>query len=200
MEHDMKISPSTVRRLRSERGWPQEQLASASGLSLRTIQRVEARGIASMSSAVSLAATFKVPLIELQDGPGDAGQSQPAFGHGTLFLGLAVITVAVLLESIRPGLPLSHLFMTIAILAALVGGLITLPTLLHLVRKRQYIAVALAISGTPMVTLLAAGVIYAFTSGRVPSWPLAAIGAAGVALVVMATRELRRAGRGRGVA
>ncbi len=34
MEHEMKISPNTLRRLRIERGWPQEQLANASGVSL----------------------------------------------------------------------------------------------------------------------------------------------------------------------
>lgn len=74
----------------------------------------------------------------------------------------------------------------------IVGTLIILPALVQLVRERQYIAVALAMVGTPMVTLLAGGVIYAFTSGRVPSWPLAVIGAGGIALVVMAARELRR--------
>ncbi|MFT7560884.1 MAG: transcriptional regulator with XRE-family HTH domain [Flavobacteriales bacterium] len=33
MEHEMKISPYTIRRLRAERGWPQQQLALASGSS-----------------------------------------------------------------------------------------------------------------------------------------------------------------------
>ena len=60
MEEVMKISSAVVRRLRTDRGWSQEQLAIASGLSLRTIQRVEADGTASMGTKVSLAATFGV--------------------------------------------------------------------------------------------------------------------------------------------
>jgi len=70
MEHselDMKISSTKIRRLRSERGWSQEQLALASGLSLRTIQRVEAEGNASRETHVCLAATFEVVLAELTE-------------------------------------------------------------------------------------------------------------------------------------
>lgn len=68
MEHatyDMKISTTTVRRLRTERGWSQEHLALASGLSLRTIQRVEAEGNASRETHVCLAATFGIVLADL---------------------------------------------------------------------------------------------------------------------------------------
>lgn len=68
MEHsevDMKISSAKIRQLRSERGWSQEQLALASGLSLRTIQRVEAEGNASRETHVCLAATFGLALAEL---------------------------------------------------------------------------------------------------------------------------------------
>lgn len=64
-EHDMKISTAAIRRLRTERGWSQEQLAAASGLGLRTIQRVEAEGRAARETRVCLAATFNVPLAEL---------------------------------------------------------------------------------------------------------------------------------------
>lgn len=66
MEHEeMKISPATVRRFRTERGWSQEQLAVVSGLSLRTIQRVEADGSASQETRMSLAATFGIQLSDL---------------------------------------------------------------------------------------------------------------------------------------
>ncbi|PUA28397.1 MAG: hypothetical protein B0W54_18240 [Cellvibrio sp. 79] len=64
-EQDMKISPTAIRRLRTERGWSQEQLAAASGLGLRTIQRVEAEGRAARETRVCLAATFNVQLVEL---------------------------------------------------------------------------------------------------------------------------------------
>ncbi len=72
----MKVSPATVRRLRTERGWSQEQLALASGLSLRTIQRVEADGSASLETRTSLAGTFGIQLADLA---GDAnGQGRTA--------------------------------------------------------------------------------------------------------------------------
>lgn len=70
MEHyaqEMKISSAKVRRFRSELGWSQDQLALASGLSLRTIQRVEAEGNASRETQVCLAATFGISFIELAD-------------------------------------------------------------------------------------------------------------------------------------
>ena len=89
MEHEMKISSSIVRRLRTERGWSQDQLAIASGLSLRTIQRVEAEGIASMDTAVSLAATYEIRLIELQEDQHAPTGQKPSFGHSALFLGTA---------------------------------------------------------------------------------------------------------------
>lgn len=193
MEQAMKISPSTVRRLRTERGWSQEQLAIASGLSLRTVQRVEAEGVASMGTAVSLAATYDVQLIELQeDLHPSPGRKTPA-GHAVLFLGLAVVTVAIISESGRlPGLPLSDGFAAINILAAIVGGLLVVPALVGIFRRRQYAGAALAVLGMPLVTLLAGGVIFALVSGRVPSWQLVGMGAAGAALVVMAVREFRR--------
>lgn len=64
-QEEMKISPAFVRRLRTERGWSQEQLAVVSGLSLRTIQRVEAGGSASRETRTSLAATFDCQLADL---------------------------------------------------------------------------------------------------------------------------------------
>lgn len=195
MEHDMKISPSTVRRLRTERGWSQDQLAIASGLSLRTIQRVEAEGITSMGSAVSLAATFEIQLIELQGEPGVPGSRKPLFAGRSLFLGIAVITLASLIEGLRPlDFSQAGFFMTIMVLVVLVGMLVALPALVELVRKRQFIGIVLAVMGTPLVTLLAAGVIYAVASGRIPSWYLSAMGLCGVGLVIMAARELQRTG------
>lgn len=67
VEQEMKISSIKIRHLRNQRGWSQEQLALASGLSLRTIQRVETEGNASRETRVCLAATFSVELAELCD-------------------------------------------------------------------------------------------------------------------------------------
>jgi transcriptional regulator with XRE-family HTH domain len=197
MEQAMKISPSTVRRLRTERGWSQEQLAIASGLSLRTVQRIEAEGTASMGTAVSLAATYGVQLMELQQVLLPAGDRKaPAAAHTMLLLGLAVVTAAIISESGRlPGLPMSDGFAAMNMLLVIVGTLLVVPALATIFRRRQYIGAALAVVGMPLATLLAGGMILALVSDRVPAWHLVGMGAAGIALVVMALREFRRGNR-----
>jgi transcriptional regulator with XRE-family HTH domain len=56
-----------VRRLRDKRNWSQEQLATVSGLSLRTIQRVEAGNNASMETLKSFASVFDVEISTLTE-------------------------------------------------------------------------------------------------------------------------------------
>ena len=55
-----------VRKLRLQRGWSQEQLAEMSGLSVRTIQRIERGRTPGLESLASLAAVFDVPVTELR--------------------------------------------------------------------------------------------------------------------------------------
>lgn len=55
-----------IRNLRMVRGWSQEQLAEFSGLSVRTIQRVERGQPCGMESLKSLAAVFEVDINELK--------------------------------------------------------------------------------------------------------------------------------------
>jgi transcriptional regulator with XRE-family HTH domain len=61
----MKIDSTRVRKIRRERAWSQEQLASVAGVSLRTIQRVEADGSGSLETNMALASALGVPTIEL---------------------------------------------------------------------------------------------------------------------------------------
>lgn len=61
----LMINSEIVKEMRTKRGWSQEQLAQASGIGLRTIQRVESEGRASRETKVCLAATFSVSLEEL---------------------------------------------------------------------------------------------------------------------------------------
>lgn len=193
----MKLSPSAVRRSRIERGWSQEQLAVASGLSQRTVQRVESEGIASLSTASSLAATFNVPLLQLQEVPAPSEPQYLSFAvHGMFYLGLVILMLAALGESGRlPSDPQSAAFVTINILAALVGIALVIPAGLRILRARQYIGAALAVVGTPLVTLLLAGLLVSALVHRLPLWQLLGMGAAGVALVVMSVREFQRGAR-----
>src|SRR5690606_10548343 len=61
----MKINAELVVKLRKERSWSQEELAIASGLNLRTIQRIEKDGSASLQSRKALAAAFGIDSRDL---------------------------------------------------------------------------------------------------------------------------------------
>ncbi len=54
-----------IQKLRLQHGWSQQQLAEASGLSVRTIQRLEAGQPASIESLKSLAAVFEIDYVLL---------------------------------------------------------------------------------------------------------------------------------------
>jgi len=56
-----------IRKLRLQRGWSQEQLTEMSGLSVRTIQRLERGKRAGLESLKSLAAVFDVELSNLYE-------------------------------------------------------------------------------------------------------------------------------------
>jgi len=61
----MKINAELILELRTERGWSQEELAIASGLNLRTIQRVENKASASLQSKKALASAFNIDIQSL---------------------------------------------------------------------------------------------------------------------------------------
>jgi transcriptional regulator with XRE-family HTH domain len=64
---EMKVDIDRIRQLRRERAMSQEELAGATELSLRTIQRIETDGIASLESKKALACVFEVGLETLDD-------------------------------------------------------------------------------------------------------------------------------------
>lgn len=61
----VKINAELVKKLRADKQWSQEQLAAACGLNLRTIQRLENTGNASIESVRALAAVFAVDASSL---------------------------------------------------------------------------------------------------------------------------------------
>lgn len=91
MENDLMINSKTVKVLRKNLGWSQEQLAKASGLSLRTIQRVESEGKASLETKVCLAATLKTNLEKL-DAP-SASPTLKTFEYNKVVIMLLLATI-----------------------------------------------------------------------------------------------------------
>ena len=63
---EQMINKDLIKKLRNERSWSQDQLASISGLSLRTIQRVEREGTCSLESKKALAAAFEMNATNLE--------------------------------------------------------------------------------------------------------------------------------------
>ena len=55
-----------VRKLRLQRGWSQDHLSQLSGLSIRTIQRIERGQSPSLDSQQALAAVFEIDISEFQ--------------------------------------------------------------------------------------------------------------------------------------
>ena len=122
---NMKAKSSVIRKHRIDRPWSQEHLAKASGLGLRTIQRLESRGSGSQESIKALASVFEVNADTLvwPDGnfqtykhrqwglvaigvlplvvaivffSSDLGHTIPAAGLGVLF---GILTIACLIFS-----------------------------------------------------------------------------------------------------
>ena len=62
----MKINSALVLQLRNARSWSQEELATAAGLNLRTIQRIENEASASLQSKKALASVFDIDVQALE--------------------------------------------------------------------------------------------------------------------------------------
>lgn len=63
----MKVNAELIVRLRKERSWSQDELATASGLNLRTVQRVERCATASLQSKKALASALDIDARDLDD-------------------------------------------------------------------------------------------------------------------------------------
>src|SRR5258708_26080543 len=71
-------SPPLIQKLRLQRGWSQEQLAELTGLSVRTIQRIERGQTPSAESLKAIAAVFEVNFGALRE-----AHMTPAADHNT---------------------------------------------------------------------------------------------------------------------
>lgn len=90
----MELESKKIKQLRLEHGWSQERLAKISGLSLRTIQRIEAGGSCSVESRLSLASTFDItPNALLSKTPTNIEKNRLDISR---FLSLSVIIFVVI--------------------------------------------------------------------------------------------------------
>jgi DNA-binding XRE family transcriptional regulator len=61
----MKINANLVIDLRNKKPWSQDELATATGLNLRTIQRIENEASVSLQSKKALASVFDINIHDL---------------------------------------------------------------------------------------------------------------------------------------
>ncbi|USX15677.1 helix-turn-helix domain-containing protein [Oxalobacteraceae bacterium OTU3CAMAD1] len=134
MDDDMKLSAKTIKRLRTERAWSQEQLAEIADVSLRTIQRAEADGSASRETRMALAAAFDIDLRDLAE-PESATPEPPSPSpvpstiHATpkqyRVVGMIALLAAVLSvgASYFSSEAMPWIFTTLAPMTAIAGGL-----------------------------------------------------------------------------
>ena len=61
----MKVNAVVILELRKGKSWSQEELAIASGLNLRTVQRIEKEASASLQSKKALASAFDIDVHDL---------------------------------------------------------------------------------------------------------------------------------------
>ena len=79
----MKVNTAKVLSLRSGRSWSQDELATAAGLNLRTIQRIENEGTASLQSLKAIASALETGLENLKLTP---EKSMSKFEYKTVVL------------------------------------------------------------------------------------------------------------------
>ena len=63
---DVNVNGELIKLLRSQRSWSQDELASVSGLSIRTVQRIEISGACSLESKKALASVFEIEAKSLE--------------------------------------------------------------------------------------------------------------------------------------
>jgi transcriptional regulator with XRE-family HTH domain len=79
----MKVNTARVLDLRKQRSWSQDEMATAAGLNLRTIQRIENEGTASLQSLKAIASALEVDLENLKFTP---EKSMSRFEYKTVVL------------------------------------------------------------------------------------------------------------------
>lgn len=150
-----------VQKLRIQRGWSQEQLAELSGLSVRTIQRIERGQPASAETLKSLASVFEIDFSVLMPADKPAPDPETPMAADTLNPPAAAITSEAASLSAEERLALRHVrrlrdfYSQLATYAAvilmlLVINLLTVPQYLWVVWPAMGWGVALVVQAASL--------------------------------------------------
>ena len=83
----MLLNLTLIKETRINRGWTQAQLAELCAVNIRTIQRVESDGTASLETTMALAAAFDLEIKELFANP----EMEKKNSNKTLYIVLSLI-------------------------------------------------------------------------------------------------------------
>ena len=93
---DVRVNRALVRKLRLEKSWSQEMLADKAGLNLRTIQRIESKGVASLQTRRSVATALGIDPSTLEvPGSEQERRFDILLDKGAILVGLYAFTVAL---------------------------------------------------------------------------------------------------------
>ena len=104
MGNYVRLDNNKVQKLRIIKCWSQDELAAASGVSIRTIQRVEKTGNASLETVKALAAVFDVDPLDLQSADSIELKTFSfiwkyawllAFAFSSVFFGLWIVDILI---------------------------------------------------------------------------------------------------------
>ena len=97
------INLRDIKNLRLERHWSQEQLAEMSGLSIRTIQRIENGENAGLESLKALAAVFEMDIVDSEQARKEEAYVKKIKGFYQLLVLAAFCLAYPLFDAIRSG-------------------------------------------------------------------------------------------------
>ncbi len=94
----MLLDSNKLKHIRRDKGWSQELLAKASGLSLRTIQRIESEGKASAESVLSIASALELSPNRLHSSLDklSVNWTRKMIMHGIIGLGFISVAIGML--------------------------------------------------------------------------------------------------------
>jgi len=101
----VELNSNKVKSMRASKGWTQQHLADACGLSLRTIQRVERHGAGSQETALSICSVFEVDIYDIQIVEPEAVEGESINIHQ-----LAMLLIPTLLFGAVSGAALTYFF------------------------------------------------------------------------------------------
>ncbi len=116
---EMKLKSKKIKELRTKKLWSQEELAAASSLSLRTIQRIEKEGISSVESLKALASVLEVNAADIT-----VNEKSSDYQHTQI--GWTILTVFSCVLFIDIYFPAPAYFSLVIILIAIVVSTLTI--------------------------------------------------------------------------